>query len=627
MNAPPPQGWFIEINSTSMSIGGLYAMNLIGTGPNQFNQTNFEVLFNWISANEFSIVFSFYHIEDVENWIASTALINNPKWRRNSVNAPNPTMGSSFENLIGSVYNTDKKLCSLLYLRDPNNLIDDQPTDCHFVHSINYTARWYNSGLYGGPSEFTGMSSPLPTFELQRTSGVVTDFSTIEPTKIVFKVRIDSGLYGGLEKVIFQLFDETKTIDTVSFLANYDSSRSDIENLAGTGILNNHLIRPSTKTSVSDDHELTAYVNTSVSPVGKYRIAAIVYSSDLVTVNTFISDQIIVRQTPDLTCDECVIDTNSTFFQYAHSENSNCIRPTVKERIRHFVEIDGGSFTSCLENWGGGKFADYLTQITLNVYRSESGFPTPSETTFFMFEQHVSNRMAGFPSGWQNLGNLIVEDDSGIVTTNFLTRVRWENTPFDGSNVMKSSNSTFMNRSFVGFLGSTYVSTLGITNDWTNQTIWFEYVYKFDLSSLFGTPYFINMVKSFQVVPIENEPFSPSHIDSMQIQGQAAGSSTWVDLQNPFCPSDWSRVRVLYTATGLVPATINRFIFFMEPYIGGSISNIMESESFDELNGFPQLNNVLDVSPFFVGNEAFAELDISTLGDGQYIVCGYISLA
>ena len=623
VNAPPPQGWFLEVNTATMMMGGLYTMNLIGTGSNQFSQTNFIVNFGWADATNFQISFDFYHIEDIENWIANSSLLNNPKWRRNSVNAPNPSMGSNYQNLIGSVYNTDKKLCSLTYIRDPNTLVLDQPTECFVNHSLNYTSRFYNLGLYNGPSEFTGWSSPLPTFELSRL-GIVNNFSTIDKTMVTFRVKVDSGLYGGLGYCIFQLFDETGTNNTVDFLTNYDSSRANIQTTGGTGIIDNHIVKPCTFTSVGgDDYEISAHVGTTISTTGKYRMAAIVYSADGNMVNTFISDQITVTSTPDLTCDFCVVETDSTFNQYFHSENSNCIRPTLKERIQHLVTISEGTLIDCIESWGGKSFDEYLNRITLNIYRKESGFPTATQTTFFLFGQHISNRVAGFPFGWQNLNSMIVKDVAGNVTTDITTRVRWENTPFDGSNVFVANTATFMNRTNVGFLGNTYVSTLGIDNNWSNATINFEYIYQFDFSALLGTPFIINQIKSFDVKAIPNEPnIAPisSHLIGFQIEAKKAGEAFQI-ISNPFCPSDYVGLRVRYFSN------INGdFIFFMEPYLGGNVNNIMESEFVSSPNGFQQLLNVPSLSPDFTGNDAIVDLDISSLSNGQYIVCGYLSL-
>jgi hypothetical protein len=625
VNAPPPQGWFIEVNAAVMSIGACYQMNLIGTGSNQFNQKNFIVWFCWTATSEFQVYIDFYHIEDIDNWIANSSLLNNPKWRRNSVNAPNPSMGSNYENLIGSVYNTDKKLCSLTYIRDPNTLIEGEPTECYYNHSLNYTSRFYNSGLYGGASEFTGWTSPLPTFELTRSTGTQLNFSTIEKTNVTFRVKINSS-FGGMGYCIFQLFDETGTNNTVDFLTNYDSSRAVIQTSGGTGIINNHIVLPSVNSlNIGDDWIVSAYVDTTVSPIGKYRMAAIVYSADGSMVNTFISEQILVTSTPDSTCDTCVLETDSDFNQYFHQNyNANCIRPTLKERIQHHVEISVGTFIDCLESWGGDYFQQYLTRISLNVYYKNAAFPTATQTTFFMFEQHVSNRVAGFPFGWQNLGNLIVKDYFNNVTTDFLTRVRWENTPFDGSNVFVANTATFMNRTNVGFLGNTYVSTLGINNNWSNGTINYEYIYQLDLSPLFGSPYIINMVKSFDVAAIPNEPnVAPisSHLIGFDIQGILNTGTAFVPVTNPFCPNDYKRIRVRYNSN------INgNFIFFMEPYLGGNVNNILESENNSSPYGIPQLFNVALMDDDFNANNATAELDISTLGNGRYIVCGYLSL-
>jgi hypothetical protein len=143
------------------------------------------------------------------------------------------------------------------------------------------------------------------------------------------------------------------------------------------------------------------------------------------------------------------------------------------------------------------------------------------------------------------------------------------------------------------------------------------------MSVLLGSPYIINMVKSFEVNAIDNEPnVAPfnSHLLGFQIQGRQ-GNSSWLVLTNPFCPKDYTQIRVRYNSNAN-----GNFIFFMEPYLGGNVNNILESELNPSPNGIPQLFNVVSIDPDFTGLDAFAELDISTLSNGRYIVCGYLSL-
>lgn len=635
VNGPPSTGYFIEYNSSIMGTGSV-PMNLIGTGANQFNQQNFNITFKKISSNDFAVSLEFYFIEDLDNWITSSTVANNPKWRRNSVNAPNPPISGAYSNAIASIYNTNRKLCSLFYSIDPNHFIPEttDPIVCMLTPSINLTARWFNRGLYDTfPAEFTGHSAPQPTFELSRTIGPVTTFSTVEKTLVVFKVNIDSSIYSGMEGTIFQIFDETQTNNGVDFLTNYNSSRSIIPNIAPVSVLDNNLETPSTfYNSGTDDWYVTAHVNTAVLPSGKYRIAAIVYSKNEM-VNTFISDQISVVTTPEYSCEGCIVTVGSTFSNFFQAFNSTCIQPTGKERINHFTEISALRFSGCIEGWGGdpAEWWKYMSRITLNVYRAVADFPSVGQTTFFRFSQHVSNRVAGFPAGWQNLGDMIVADVAGTVTTDYLTRVRWEPTPFNGSDVFVANTATFMNRVPAGALGSTYVSTLGIQNDWRGELIWYEYTYRFDLTSLFGTPYFVDQVHGFQMLPIPNEPnIFPidSHLDHMLIEGYDATLTAWVPLTNPICPTDYEAIRISYYSDvqGL-------FIFFAEPLSGGTPANLSESEDplFPSVTGMPILNSSISISQgffFWDGSfwVAFVQLDMSLFPNGQYNLCGYINL-
>lgn len=626
IDGPPPVGWFITFNNATTPIGGgQFNMSLIGAGANTLAAKNFNVTFEPTSSTDFRIRFTFFMIEDLEDWTTANLVPNNPKWRRSDVGSINPPIGGSLlDNMIPSVYNMPKKLCSLFYIRDTNVLVDDQPFECFEEHSISWTGRWYNSGLYGQPAEFTNNA-----FALERGGVPVTTLSTVSPTKIYFGINIDSAMYTGLNGVVFQVFDETQTNNAVDILTNYNSSRSQITTIPGTTILNNDLESPSAVIPLGGgNYQISAHIGTGINPSGVYRVAAIVYAADLETVNTFISDPFTVTQTPDLNCDGCGIAAKtSEFQQYFQSNETRCVQPVAKERINHHLTIDNGGIKDCISDWGAtGSWSwyDFLTNITLNVYRRVEDFPNPGQTTFFIWQTHQSNRIVGFPNNWQNLGDMIVADDGSLIDINFATRVRWESTPFDGTSIMTANTATYMNRTSAGPMGPIYVGTLGITNDWRDEEIFMEYKFRFDFSSLFGQPYIQNQILAFKIQPIQNE-FDNSGFSSvltdMWIEGLNPSSGSWETIDGPICPSDWDGIRVKYSAN-----QNGDFILFMNP-LGGGIPQLSESEFNDSPFGFPTLNNTISIDPDFSnGGVATAELNPALLTNGSWELCGLISI-
>lgn len=624
VDGPPPVGWFLNYNNSTMGPGNITPMALIGTGSNFMAAKNFAVSFEALDTENFKIYFQFFQIEDLDNWTTANLVPNNPKWRRTDVSAINPPVGDSLlTNMFPSVYNMPKKLCSLFYLVDPNTTVDGQPFECAETSSINWTSRWYNSGLYGGDSEFTDHY-----FDFQRNGSSVPNFSTVQPTTIYFQITIPP-MYLGLKSVIFQLFDETQTTNSVDFLTNYDSSRSEIFTIGYISVLDNDLESPSNIIPLGGGvYQISANVGTGINPSGVYRVAAIVYAEDTVTVNTFISDPIQVTQVPDLECDGCGIKINQTSFQQYFQENStNCIQPVAKERINHRLKIGNGQFKDCLDQWGAPNpdYREYISNITLNVYRRVEDFPTVGQTTFFIWQTHQSNRVIGFPGNWQNLGDMIVEDYlSDGIYINFETRVRWESNAFDGTSIMLANTPTYMNRTSAGPLGSTYVSTLGITNDWRGEVIYLEYKFRFDLSALFGQPYVMNQVMAFAIRPILNENDNsgfPSVLGEMKVEGFNPNSGSWENIQSPICPSDYDEIRVIYTAN-----QNGDFIFFMNP-LGGGVLQLQESEQNGSPVGLtPQMINVLSIDPDFSSGQAAAYLDLTTLTNGTWELCGLISI-
>lgn len=619
INNAPSVGFYYQFSSLD---SGPQPMALIGAGTNVLNQLNWNAQFEYLGGNTFQIIFQFYMINDYDNWLTNLLHNNSPKWRRNNVNAVIPALNAVYSNTFPSVYNSIKRLCGLVYLIDPNTLIGTSPTECWAIASLKYSARWYNKGLLNGPSEFTD-----PLFIFERSGIPVSNLSSIQKTEVKFYITIPA-VYGVLDKIIFQLFDETNTDNTIDFLANYDSSRSEITTIPGISVLDNHLQSPSSITALGgDDYEITAFIDSNVQMGHQYRIMAIVYS-DSPMVNTFISDPLSVINTPSIDCEDCQPDVSSTWKQYYLQTNIDCVAPVIKERLKHETEWNVNALKFCMADWGvTDDWLNYATTMKLNIYKRETDFPVAGKTTFFMIEQLQSSRVPGFPGNWNNTTGLIVSDtgSGSDILTEFTRRVGWEQTPFNSSDVYVANTPTYMNRTPAGALGSGYVTTLGVNNDWRQNTIYYEYILTLDFSSFFGAPFQINMVRAFYVETINTEPDNsgnPSIIESMEFEG--FNGTSWNPITGVFCPTDFVSLRVKYKAN-----QPGEFIFFAEPTPGGNVATISESENQTSPTGLPQQLNVVSLDSSFnpIGGDyyAIAVLDVNSLSNGLYLLCGYWS--
>lgn len=627
----PPAGYFIECNEATTPVGGAYPMQPFGLGVNEVVNKNWEVYFEPIdfATGQFQIIFSFYMLEDLTDWVKNTYIANMPKWRRGSVNDINPAVGttSPFPMASSSVYNATKKLAALFYLVDPNTIVDGAAFECYEENCINYQARFYNKGLLGGPSELIDW-----TIKFERNGVPVVNFSTLFKTKVIFTVTVPPAYSGNLAGAIFQVFDESQAENlAVDFLTNYNSSRASITNVGGVGPLDNLLETPSTFNPLGGGvWEVTAYVNTAVVPGSVYRVAVVAYADDTQTVNTFLSEPLTVTQNPELGCDICSIQSNGKFQQFFQENTTECLQPTAKERIRHQTVLDNGDFKDCLVEWGYmSDWRALLKTITLNIYRVESDFPSPGQSTFLMFEQHVSNRVAGFPGGWQNLGGLTVADNVGgaVIDTDFTTRVGFEQTPFNGANVWVANSATYMQRTPAGVLGTTYVGTLGATNDWRDGDVWFEYIYTFDLSPVFGVPFELNQVKGYMVAAIENEPDNSGFsnvLQQAQVFALNALSGQWEEIEErTICPQDYELVRVVYTSNQ------NGDFSFYVTKNPEAMATLMENNPIAGPLGLPQLTQTalsFISQDYSNANQAVVEFPINTWANGVYNLCGLISI-
>ena len=623
-NSALPVGYSIYYAASLMPNGTAHNMALNGAGVNQMNQQNYQVEFRPVdaAAGLFNVELTFFMIQDFNDFVESYLYDNSLKLKRNITSAP-----TDYDNTFTSVYSANKVLKAAFFVTDPVIVVEGGFFRCSHIQCFGYTSRFYNKGLYNAASEFTA-----PSFTLERTAGVVSQFSTIEKTKVTFQINI-SGTYGGANAILFHLFDETLVDQTQNFLLATDSSRANITNIAPISLLNNHLFSPSTFTPLfGGNYECSAYVYTNINPASTYRIAAIVYANDGITVNTFISDAIRVRVIPDQDCD-CAPTIESTFNQYYQTQTTECLQPVAKERIRHLLDITEGDFGDCLALWGLTPYVSdwrtLLTSVTLNIYKRRDLFPSATQTSFFIYEQHASIRNSGFAGNWQNLGALIVKDYSGGISTSINDRrVRFDAVPFSG-NVLTATTATYMQRTTAGALASTLIATTGVQDSWINDEVYFEYVFGFNFGSLFAQPYALNLVRAYKVLAIDVETDNsgfPTIITDVLIEGKDKITGLYNEIETTFCADNFTDIRLTYQAD-----QAGDFLFITERNPFG-ISTLQEN---DELPspltlGLTQqtINEIIFCDTQFdpVSFQAQVVLSPNFFENNRYKLCGYISI-
>lgn len=623
IDSPPIMGWYINIHGSWIADGLWHDMALIGGGPNTENAKNFAVQITVIDDMTFQIRFDFYMMEDVDNWLNPTGTPNRPKLLQNHRSAP-----SEFDNTsTPSVYNSDKNLCLLAYIRDPGGVTPDG----YLTQSLPWTSRFYNKGLYNGTSEMTN-----PVWELSRGGTVVTDLASYFKTKIKFTVDYAPGVTRG----IFWLINAkaANVNDAINFLLNYDASRTELATIPGVSILDNKLYSPSQAptNTVGSSYEMFANAG-AVDPNGLYYVIAVCYGLNGLTlendvINSFITGPFTVQPTigPE-NC--CLPDIDLNQWSDLKNNYSGCHTPTVKERIAHSLKISGGDFEDCLAEWGADvpdvPWFVFATQVRLNIYRRVTGYPSFSQNTYFLFDQFISTRSGSFPGVWTNPrpDEFAVSEATGpdVIDTLWNGRVRWESgIPVDPSMVFTAINTSPMNKIPAGGAAPAMITAQGANMDWANTEIWFEYTFTFDLSSLFGfNPATMNHVVISKIRPIDFEqtPGSsfPSLFQPLQIYGVRGVTPT--EITGQFCVDQYEfllvRMESLVAQDGFLVALISP-----DP---DNINTISEEENTPSLTVVPAVTTpeIYDVSPTHLGTVSSFKIDLSTLTPGMnYKVCG-----
>ena len=648
INQPPGAAWYIEY------VSGMAAtqMQLVGAGAAAVTQRNMTAEFVPVSANEFKIRFTFYLIEDIEDWVSSLFLQNRSKLLKAHKDEP-----TDLTPTLQSVYNMNKEICALFYLIDPNHPVTDPNTgiqsdfECYYINGFRVSWRFYNYGLYLAPAE---MTNPLFTFE--RSGQQVNNFSTLQDTEAKFTITLPAA--STPDDLVFWLIEVTSNNNAVDFETNYNSSRTQIVTNPAVGVLDNLLKSPSivfTPTGNPNEYESECLVDLGVSVGQAYCLIGVVYMTIFdgsKVVNSFISDKIFVTDVPDGVC--CPVDTFPFFQDYnGLFLFANCIEPTLQERITPGLWIFGGDLGEdwktddpCLVQWGlseataASTWFEYLTDIKAIVYRKIDDYPTPGKTTYFVFEELVSTRNVIYPGNWQNQQPPLIVNEGTITAVPYYyiqvrleeIRVRYEDqlTP---SIVYVSDTDDECNRTDAGSLAQTYVAANNVSYDWADQDIYIEFQLNFDFSSLFGgSEYKITQLRRMLMTPYdyENPPSDFRNLDEIEFFEYSGNpvSPQGAAVSSVFCAGSLPFNEIVVRVHRTDAFNNYTFIAFADKY-PYSINNLSEYESYlpgsgifpiDQLQELP----VIDADGGFnqVTGFAFFRVDLSVLAAGKYKLCG-----
>jgi len=630
IDSPPPVAFHFRIQPSHVADGLCHDMTLIGAGINALNQKNFTATI-CVSTDMTAVInFKWFVIADIDNWLDSSVVPNQPKLLNNHISAPVPLV-----NTVMSAFNTNKNICLLAYIKDPKTEVPSVgdpsimvPYECHLISNIGFTARFYNDGITGGPAEMTN-----PEFEFERNGVIVPGLSSYAKTKVTFRIT-----YGPppstaqITHCYFWLIDANQFNDFVDFPDNYDSSRALITTIPGVTVLDNKLQSPSVgPTHIGGGtYEMSAYIGGGILGGGQYYIIAVPYAQDEPMVNSFISGPIPVTPVPGIEgC--CPPDLSQNIWWDYYNSYSGCFTPTMKERIRNTLLIEPGDFGTCLENWGWDPmdfdWFNFMKSVTLNIYRRVTNYPTPLQNTYFVFDSFKSIRDTAVSGNWINPrpDEFLVEESAGVkLDLMWNGRVRYEsNIPVPPSNVFVAGVSTPMNRVPAGGAAPAYITANNANFDWANTDIYFEYVVEFDLSFLFGgNPCVFNQVFINRIKPIDFETTPNPYgqlFEPLLVEGVKGVTKT--EITGQFCPNDYDYLLVTMES---LAAMDGRVYAFLDPYPYG-VANLIEKDPTTSPSGFTQLGLALGYiyaqDATHVGTKSEWKLDINSIPPGKYQLC------
>lgn len=614
--------------------------NMIATVYNNINNQvtgnirNYDVFIFIDNEYEFSIQFSFFLLQDVNNWMGYSAGDNINALLKNSTNNP-----AILDNIGGnSVYNFLKRFCAYLKIIDPSIVVGQFPNgspvfyECSTLKSVYFNARFWNLGLNNNPSEMQN-----PTWLLERNSVAYNDISTINPTDITF--TLDYGV--SIDTAVVYVFDASSNDNNITFLQNYNTVQAIVFNTIPTsGTTIGGVVQSPTQefTNIGGNtYELKFRVGTSLNPTGDYYIGIVAYSNTDKMINSFLK-KVDLRTTPDVGDVCCPLTITDEFIPYT---NTNItfppmgFSPTIQERIRNRMIVNPGAFQTCLENYGFDPLTDnwlnYLKQIRLKIYKKTQDNVAflGLTNTFYMIRDFLTTR--NNLGGWSNPEPYYfnVTETGTQLELNSYQRVAFDDSPFDPSRVYVSTLTEPFNRTLWNQVAAaTLISNNNITWSWADQDVFYEYEFLLDLQPIFNSNQGVTWVTLYNVSVIHASDYetNPSPfgniLNPLEVYGVNNSGSTL--LTTPvICNNSYDHLLVKVSTND----ASNGYLLAMFNDINGSQFTLKEYESFPNTY-LPALmqSPLYDVDTSFVAGEAFFKVDLQGLPAGTYKICGIRTL-
>jgi photosystem II stability/assembly factor-like uncharacterized protein len=255
---PPAEGWYIRFDINAMIVGTPYLMTVNGCGVNANSQKNISVYFTAMGCNQFKITAYFYLISDIDSPIWNDLLDNRTKLLKSHRQS-----SQELDNTAQSVYNVDKEINSIVYIKDN---IDIQ--EHYWTHKIPVTWKFYDKDSYDSVSPIT------TTFTYTR-GGIVDNFSAFGKTLVTVEMTSFDKL---INAMTVELINVSNNDNEKTFIDNYDFSFANIITDGTTAQIDNHIWSPSVLTPAVGSTIGSFYINTDLDCISTYRLIAIGYS-------------------------------------------------------------------------------------------------------------------------------------------------------------------------------------------------------------------------------------------------------------------------------------------------------------------------------------------------------------
>lgn len=360
----PTQYWGYYVQS-GITPGPAY-MPLVFPPPyNSGLLKNWSATFVYIDTTNFKILFEYYQVYDLNNFLDVASEDNKFKLTKNIVTNPTEILNTS-----NSIYN-DASVVPQFYI-----YIDNSNTgDFGFLNTTidDYAAAFYNESATGGSPYFT-----LPVWGLKVDSLPVSTFALDKDTKVTFGVSAPAIV----DKIFIWLIKTSANDNNVHFITSYDASYLEITTNLSPVTFANKIKGPTTGPTLNaGKYEISFTVDKTKLMYGeKYRMIAVVYESGYgdVDVTSFISNEYTVDQLPKFTGQGYVF--KGLMEDYESTFDGNFLVCVVEERMksRFKIDYDYNIFSDDILNRLGLNVANnikkYLTKATVEVYENDGTY-------------------------------------------------------------------------------------------------------------------------------------------------------------------------------------------------------------------------------------------------------------